>query len=109
LPRTSLGQLRTLSGGKPTGFKFCLGHPWGWFTIVKAMLATGITPIFIVVDGAEGGTAAALTSKRFLRSHLERLQTLGHRRHGFVFAQQSAAVRYRQVNEHLIVGVTATD
>ena len=52
-------QLRQLSGGKPTGFKLCIGHPWEWFAIVKAMLATGITPDFIVVDGAEGGTGAA--------------------------------------------------
>jgi glutamate synthase domain-containing protein 2 len=52
-------QLRTLSGGKPTGFKLCIGHPWEWFSMVKAMLATGITPDFIVVDGAEGGTGAA--------------------------------------------------
>ena len=52
-------QLRTLSGGKPTGFKLCIGHPWEWFAIVKAMLETGITPDFIVVDGAEGGTGAA--------------------------------------------------
>jgi len=52
-------QLRTLSGGKPTGFKLCVGHPWEWFAIVKAMLETGITPDFIVVDGAEGGTGAA--------------------------------------------------
>jgi glutamate synthase domain-containing protein 2 len=52
-------QLRTLSGGKPTGFKLCIGHPWEWFAIVKAMLATGVTPDFIVVDGAEGGTGAA--------------------------------------------------
>jgi glutamate synthase domain-containing protein 2 len=51
--------LRTLSGGKPTGFKLCIGHPWEWFAMVKAMLATGITPDFIVVDGAEGGTGAA--------------------------------------------------
>ncbi|MFN7855201.1 MAG: FMN-binding glutamate synthase family protein [Acidovorax sp.] len=54
-----IGRLRTLSGGKPTGFKFCLGHPWEWFAIVKAMQVTGITPDFIVVDGAEGGTGAA--------------------------------------------------
>ena len=54
-----IARLRTLSGGKPTGFKFCLGHPWEWFAIVKAMLVTGITPDFIVVDGAEGGTGAA--------------------------------------------------
>ena len=52
-------RLRTLSGGKPTGLKLCIGHPWEWFAMVKAMLATGITPDFIVVDGAEGGTGAA--------------------------------------------------
>jgi glutamate synthase domain-containing protein 2 len=52
-------RLRTLSGGKPTGFKLAIGHPWEFFGIVKAMLATGITPDFIVVDGGEGGTGAA--------------------------------------------------
>jgi len=52
-------RLRTLSGGKPTGFKLCIGHPWEWFALAKAMLETGITPDFIVVDGAEGGTGAA--------------------------------------------------
>ena len=51
--------LRRLSGGKPTGFKLCIGHPWEWFGICKAMLETGIVPDFIVVDGAEGGTGAA--------------------------------------------------
>ena len=52
-------RLRGLSGGKPTGFKLCIGHPWEWFALAKAMLETGITPDFIVVDGAEGGTGAA--------------------------------------------------
>jgi glutamate synthase domain-containing protein 2 len=52
-------QLRELSGGKPVGFKFCLGHPWEFMGIAKAMLETGITPDFIVVDGKEGGTGAA--------------------------------------------------
>ena len=52
-------KLRTLSGGKPTGFKFSVGHPWEFFGIVKAMLASGIYPDFIVVDGGEGGTGAA--------------------------------------------------
>jgi glutamate synthase domain-containing protein 2 len=52
-------QLRELSGGKPVGFKLCIGHPWEWFALVKAMLQTGIVPDFIVVDGAEGGTGAA--------------------------------------------------
>ncbi len=52
-------RLRDLAGGKPTGFKLCIGHPWEWFAIAKAMLETGIVPDFIVVDGAEGGTGAA--------------------------------------------------
>jgi glutamate synthase domain-containing protein 2 len=52
-------RLRTLSGGKPVGFKLCIGHPWEWFAIAKAMMETGILPDFIVVDGAEGGTGAA--------------------------------------------------
>ncbi|MBV8500687.1 MAG: FMN-binding glutamate synthase family protein [Paucibacter sp.] len=52
-------RLRELSGDKPVGFKLCIGHPWEWFAIAKAMLETGITPDFIVVDGAEGGTGAA--------------------------------------------------
>ena len=54
-----IDRLRDLSGGKPTGFKLCIGHPWEWFAIAKAMQETGITPDFIVVDGAEGGTGAA--------------------------------------------------
>ena len=52
-------RLRKLSGGKPTGFKLAVGHPWEWFGIVKAMVETGITPDFVVVDGGEGGTGAA--------------------------------------------------
>ncbi len=54
-----VARLRELSGGKPVGFKLCVGHPWELFAITKAMLATGITPDFIVIDGAEGGTGAA--------------------------------------------------
>ena len=54
-----LDKLRDLSGGKPVGFKLAIGHPWEWFAIVKAMLETGKTPDFIVVDGGEGGTGAA--------------------------------------------------
>jgi glutamate synthase domain-containing protein 2 len=52
-------RLRDLSGGKPVGFKLCIGHPWEWFGIVKAMLETNIYPDFIVVDGSEGGTGAS--------------------------------------------------
>jgi glutamate synthase domain-containing protein 2 len=54
-----IAKLRKLSGGKPTGFKLAIGHPWEFFAIVKAMLATGIHPDFIVIDGGEGGTGAA--------------------------------------------------
>lgn len=52
-------KLRELSGGKPVGFKFSLGHPWEFFGLCKAMLETDVTPDFIVVDGGEGGTGAA--------------------------------------------------
>lgn len=54
-----IADLRDRSGGKPVGFKLCIGHPVEFMAIVKAMLATGIRPDFIVVDGAEGGTGAA--------------------------------------------------
>jgi glutamate synthase domain-containing protein 2 len=54
-----IAQLREMSGGKPVGFKLCIGHPWEFTAIAKAMLKTGIMPDFIVVDGGEGGTGAA--------------------------------------------------
>ena len=52
-------KLRELCEGKPVGFKLCIGHPWEWFGIAKAMQKTGIYPDFIVIDGSEGGTGAA--------------------------------------------------
>jgi glutamate synthase domain-containing protein 2 len=54
-----IAELRRLSGGKPTGFKLCVGHPWEFLALLKAMIETNITPDFIVVDGTEGGTGAA--------------------------------------------------
>ncbi|MDE2260076.1 MAG: FMN-binding glutamate synthase family protein [Betaproteobacteria bacterium] len=51
--------MSVLSGGKPVGIKLCVGHPWEFFALAKAMLYTGLLPDFIVVDGAEGGTGAA--------------------------------------------------
>jgi glutamate synthase domain-containing protein 2 len=54
-----IAEMRRLSGGKPAGFKLCLGHEWEFLAICKAMLETGIYPDFIVVDGKEGGTGAA--------------------------------------------------
>ncbi len=52
-------QLRELSGGKPIGFKLCVGKRREFLAICKAMVKTGITPDFITVDGGEGGTGAA--------------------------------------------------
>ncbi|WP_281995128.1 FMN-binding glutamate synthase family protein [Ruegeria faecimaris] len=51
--------LREMSGGKPIGFKLCIGRPSEFLAICKAMLETGILPDFITIDGAEGGTGAA--------------------------------------------------
>jgi glutamate synthase domain-containing protein 2 len=54
-----IAQLRELSGGKPVGFKICIGNPIEFMAIVKAMRASDTYPDFIVVDGGEGGTGAA--------------------------------------------------
>jgi len=54
-----IAQLRGLALGKPVGFKLCIGHRREFMCIVRAMLETGITPDFIVIDGKEGGTGAA--------------------------------------------------
>ena len=54
-------QLRELSGGKPVGFKLCIGRRDEFLAICKAMLETEIKPDFITVDGGEGGTGAAPT------------------------------------------------
>ncbi|WP_428355967.1 FMN-binding glutamate synthase family protein [Methyloprofundus sp.] len=51
--------LRELSGGKPIGFKLCLGRKSEFIALCKAMIETGIKPDFITVDGGEGGTGAA--------------------------------------------------
>lgn len=52
-------QLRDLSGGKPIGFKLCIGKKAEFAEICEAMIATGIKPDFIAIDGGEGGTGAA--------------------------------------------------
>ena len=51
--------MRDLSGGKPTGFKLCIGQRKQFLAICKAMLETNIYPDYITIDGAEGGTGAA--------------------------------------------------
>lgn len=54
-----VARLRELCGGKPVGFKLCIGHRSEFLGIIKAMLETQILPDFIVIDGGEGGTGAA--------------------------------------------------
>ena len=56
---TFIAELRELCGGKPVGFKLCIGHRWEFMAICKAMRQMQITPDFIVIDGSEGGTGAA--------------------------------------------------
>lgn len=52
-------QLRDLSGGKPVGFKLCIGETREFEEICTQMKALDIYPDFITIDGAEGGTGAA--------------------------------------------------
>lgn len=54
-----LQQMRDLSGGRPVGFKLCVGNKHEFVAICKAIIQTGIYPDFITVDGGEGGTGAA--------------------------------------------------
>ncbi len=54
-----IAKLRTLSGGKPIGFKLCVGKKQEFISICEAMKTKGFTPDFITVDGSEGGTGAA--------------------------------------------------
>ncbi len=54
-----VAELRELSGGKPVGFKLCIGQLKEFLGICKAMLKSGVLPDFITVDGGEGGTGAA--------------------------------------------------
>lgn len=54
-----LATMREASGGKPVGFKLCVGNKIEFVSICKAMVETGILPDFISVDGGEGGTGAA--------------------------------------------------
>jgi glutamate synthase domain-containing protein 2 len=51
--------LRRLSGGKPVGFKLCIGARTEFLSICETILATGIAPDFAIVDGSEGGTGSA--------------------------------------------------
>jgi glutamate synthase domain-containing protein 2 len=54
-----IGDVRVASGGKPVGFKLCIGHKSEFIAICKAMIHLDIYPDFITVDGGEGGTGAA--------------------------------------------------
>ena len=63
-------RLRDLSGGKPVGIKLCIGHPWEFIAIVKAMVETGKRIDFVTVDGAEGGTGPHQWSLPSIWAHL---------------------------------------
>tara|TARA_R110000868_G_scaffold103710_2_gene285413 strand:- start:285 stop:1799 length:1515 start_codon:yes stop_codon:yes gene_type:complete len=52
-------KLKELSGGKPVGIKLCFGIPEEFENLCKEIVATGIYPDFITIDGGEGGTGAA--------------------------------------------------
>jgi len=54
-----ISKLRKLSGGKPVGFKLCIGKRREFIAICKAMVDKNCYPDFITVDGGEGGTGAA--------------------------------------------------
>ena len=54
-----IAHMRELAGGKPAGFKLCVGTRHELLAICKAMVSEGTTPDFIIVDGSEGGTGAA--------------------------------------------------
>lgn len=52
-------RMRELSGGKPVGFKLCVGRKSEFISVCKAMVELDLYPDFIAVDGGEGGTGAA--------------------------------------------------
>ncbi len=54
-----LAHMRELADGRPTGLKLCVGSRVDVLAICKAMLAEGVAPDFVTVDGSEGGTGAA--------------------------------------------------
>ncbi len=54
-----IGRMREAGGGKPIGFKLCIGSKKEFIAICKAMIQCGIKPDFITIDGGEGGTGAA--------------------------------------------------
>jgi glutamate synthase domain-containing protein 2 len=93
-----IAKLRRLSGGKPVGFKLCIGHPWEFLAICKAMLESKIYPDFIVVDGKEGGTGAA---------PLEFSDHLGMpMREGLVFARNALVGIGMPARDRIRIGVS---
>jgi glutamate synthase domain-containing protein 2 len=97
-----IATMRRLSGGKPAGFKLCIGHPWEFLAICKAMLETGIYPDFII-DGKEGGTGAApLEFVHHLGMPLtRRAQFRAQRAHRYQCARPHQAWRRRQGRQRL--------
>src|SRR6202012_2996678 len=54
-----IAKMRELSGGKPAGFKLCVGHPWEFLAVCKAMLETEIYPAFLDGEDKESENGGA--------------------------------------------------
>jgi glutamate synthase domain-containing protein 2 len=104
-------RMRVLSGGKPVGFKLCIGHPWEWFAIAKAMVETDLLPDFIVIDGAEGGRLGA-AGKVISAFDIARMMALGadwcNSARGFMFALGCIQAQACHTG-HCPTGVTTQD
>lgn len=59
-----VARMRELAGGKPAGFKLCVGSRVDVLAICKAITEVGTAPDFIIVDGSEGGRVPRLSSSR---------------------------------------------
>ncbi len=61
----NIAKMKKASGGKPVGFKLCVGQEYEFLAICKAMREYAdknqyeYLPDYITVDGSEGGTGAA--------------------------------------------------
>src|ERR1700712_345673 len=59
-----ISEMRRLSGGKPAGFKLCVGHKWEFLGICKAMVLIGINARDRIKIGASGKIATAFDIAR---------------------------------------------
>jgi hypothetical protein len=96
-----IATMRKLSGGKPVGFKLCIGHPWEFLAVCKAMLETetggsglessgegaAVTKFEIIIEcGVRGRTALSerFEARNDQRDCARRVPDISHHR-GFGF------------------------